>query len=404
MPKLTHTNSITILGAGIIGLAQALLLLKNGFEVTLIDKSLHPDAEIKCDPLVYDVRVLALTPQTKQFLYELDVWDDIQTQRICPYQAMLVWDGKGTSKITFEAASLQVDALGYIVEQSIILKTLLAKAQPYLHKGQLKWLTQEPIILMRDIPEKIGIKIADDRVIYSALLIGADGADSWLRKQAGLSVTSQFYNQSAIVATIQCQQNHQYTAYQRFSEEGPLALLPLSDLNKVSIVWTQSTQSSEALLALSETEFNRALTQFSENILGELSLVGTRKSFVLKSLQAKSYGSDRIVLIGDSAHVIHPLAGLGANLGFQDVICLGALLQKQFHAKKDLGSNHIIQRYYRERIAKNEAIRLSMTALNKLFSHQHPMIKLLRNWGLHKTNHFTLLKNWFAKQAMGISK
>lgn len=400
---MTHTNSITILGAGIVGLAQALYLLKNDLKVTIVDKVLYPDTEIKFEKSVYDARVLALTPQTKNFLHELEVWDDIQAQRICPYQDMLVWDGKGTSKITFEAASLQIEALGYIVEQSIILKALLAKTQQYLQSGQLKWVTQQPVALIRDTPDRIGIKIIDDSVIYSTLLIGADGADSWLRKQAGLSVTSQSYNQSAIVATIECQQNHQYTAYQRFSEEGPLALLPLADLNKISIVWTQSTQTSEALLALPEAEFNQALTQFSENILGELSLVGSRKSFVLKSLQAKSYGSDRIALIGDSAHVIHPLAGLGANLGFQDVMSLGALLQKQFYAKKDLGSNHMIQRYYRERIAKNEAIRLSMTALNKLFSHQHPMIKLLRNWGLHKTNHVTLLKNWFAKQAMGLS-
>lgn len=403
MPKLTDTNSITILGAGLVGLAQALYLLKNDFEVTLIDKSLSPDTEIKCDPLIYDARVLALTPQTKNFLRELEVWDDIENQRICPYSDMLVWDGKGTSKITFDAISLQIDALGYIVEQSIILKALLTKIQTYLHSNQLKWVTQQPVTLMRDTLEKVGVKLSDDSVIYSTLLIGADGADSWLRTQAGLPVTSQFYYQSAIVAIIQCQQPHQYTAYQRFSEEGPLALLPLSDVNKVSIVWTQATQTSEVLLALPEAEFNGALTQFSENILGKLTLVGTRKNFVLKSLQAKSYGSDRIVLIGDSAHVIHPLAGLGANLGFQDVMSLGPLLVKQAKAQRDLGSNHVIQRYYRERIAKNEAIRLSMTVLNKLFSNQHPMVKLLRNWGLHKTAHFTLLKNWFAKQAMGLS-
>lgn len=400
---MTNSNSITILGAGIIGLAQALYLLKNELNVTIIDKALHFDTEIKFDLSTYDTRVLALTPQTRDFLHELGVWDDIQNKRSCPYLDMIVWDGKGTSKIAFDAAALQIEALGYIVEQSVILKALLTKAKEYCHTGQLKWFTQETSELLRDNPDKIGIKISDGSVIYSTLLIGADGADSWLRKQAQLPVSSRSYQQSAIVATIQCQQHHQHTAYQRFSEEGPLALLPLADLNKVSIVWTQTTQTSESLLALSETEFNRRLTLFSENVLGELSLVGTRKSFALKSLQAKSYGSDRVVLIGDSAHVIHPLAGLGANLGFQDVISLSALLLKQFQAKKDLGSNHLIQRYYRERIGKNEAVRLSMTALNKLFSHQHPMVKLLRNWGLNKTNHFTFLKNWFAKQAMGIS-
>ncbi len=403
MPNLTITNHITILGAGLIGLSQALVLLQNNFTVTIIDKHIHPDKKIDFNPDVFDMRVLALTPETSAFLQTLEVWGDIVSKRVCPYAHMIVWDGKGSSQITFDALSLGVPILGHIVEQNIIIQALLAKLKYYLDNGQLTWLVKQPIELSRDNPDIIGIKLSDETIIYSRLLVGADGADSWLRSQAGLPVTFKYYEQSAIVATIHCEKNHQNTAYQRFGEGGPLALLPLSDPNKISIVWTQPSQISENLLALIEPEFNHALTQCSENILGNLRLVGVRKSFMLKSLQAQSYGSDRIVLVGDSAHVIHPLAGLGANLGFQDVIALSALLIKQGNNQRDLGSNQLIQRYYRERIAKNEAVRHSMTTLNKLFMSQNPLIKLIRNWGLDKTNGLPKLKKWFAHQAMGLS-
>lgn len=395
-------NQITIVGAGIIGLSQALYLLKNSFIITIVDKYTHPDTAIEFNSAVFDTRVLALTPQTSNFLQELGAWEEISKKRLCPYKQMIVWDGKGSGKIEFDAPSLGVPVLGHIVEQSIVLQALLNQVKFYLNSGQLTWHTQEPVKLIRDRPEEIGVKLADNTIIYSALLIAADGANSWVRSKAELPVKFHEYNQTAIVATVTCQKNHQNTAYQRFSEDGPLALLPLSDQHKVSIVWSQPTETSQFLLALSESEFNQNLTQFSESILGNLSLVGKPKSFVLKSLQAQSYGSDRLVLIGDSAHVIHPLAGLGANLGFQDVMTLSALISKQHDHQKNVGSNALIQRYYRERIGKNEAVRHSMTALNKLFTSKSPIVKLLRNWGVDKVNSFSTIKKWFANQAMGL--
>lgn len=400
---MTNMNQITILGAGLIGLSQALVLLQNNFTVTIVDKYAHPDKTVEVNPDVFDLRVLALTPETSAFLQTLGVWEAIVGKRVCPYYHMQVWDGKGTSQINFDAQSLGVSVLGHIVEQNIILQALLAKLKYYLDKNQLNWLVKEPIELVRDNEQYIGVKLSDETIIYSLLLIGADGANSWLRTQAALPVTFKYYDQSAIVATIESEKKHQNTACQRFGEGGPLALLPLADPNKVSLVWSQPTEVSEQLLALPQANFNQTLTQCSENILGNLSLVSLRKSFVLKSLQAQSYGSDRIVLVGDSAHVIHPLAGLGANLGFQDVMLLSALLIKQNNNQRNFGSNQLIQRYYRERIAKNEAVRHSMTTLNKLFMSQNPFVKLMRNWGLDKANSFTLLKKWFASQAMGLS-
>lgn len=397
-------NQIIILGAGVIGLFQALYLLKNGFSVTLIDKHLSPEMQVKFDIEKYDSRVFALTPQTVNFLQELGVWEEIINKRACRYTQMKVWDGKGSSQIVFDAALLGVFALGYITEQSILLQALLARAKQYIQTKQLIWRVEEPIELIQEENGVVGLKLLDNTTLYAKLIIGADGANSWLRTAAGLSCHTQEYHQRAIVATIETELPHQNTAYQRFSEGGPLALLPLSDPHKISIVWTQATQLADVLLNLSETEFNQKLTDCSEGILGKLTLTSDRISFNLKNLQAKSYGSKRVALVGDSAHVIHPLAGLGANLGFQDVMCLSALLIHKQQQKRDLGSEALIQRYYRERIGKNEAIRHSMTILNKLFKSQHPMVKLARNWGVDKVNGLPALKKWFAHQAMGLSK
>ncbi len=391
-------NQITILGAGVIGLSQALFLLKKGFNLTLIDPFVQPLLKplLKPNHAVYS-RVLALSPQTKDFLETLGAFEE----RATPYYHMRVWDGKGSGHIAFDATELGVPALGYIIEQAFILEALCHQLKPYLEKGKLIWLEKKPIALQRDSAERIGVKLEDNCLIYSELLIGADGANSWLRTAAGLAFTEQSYSQTAIVATIRAEKKHDNTAYQRFSESGPLALLPLSDPNHLSIVWTQATEISQALFNLSEADFNQALSQFSEKILGELCLVGKRSSMALRSLQAQPYGADRVVLIGDSAHVIHPLAGLGANLGFQDVMTLGGLLVKQGDAQRDLGSQGVIQRYYRQRIAHNEAVKHSMTALNRLFRSQNPLVKVIRNQGLDKINAFLGLKKWFAKQAIG---
>jgi 2-octaprenylphenol hydroxylase len=406
---LITQNQIILLGAGVIGLSQALYLLKNGFSVTLIDKRLHPDTQFKFQAENYDSRVFALTPQTANFLQELGVWEEIINKRACRYTQMKVWDGKGSSQIVFNAASLGVFSLGYITEHSIILQALVTQAKQYIPTGKLIWRVAEPIELIQEENQLvnrengvIGLKLSDNATLYAKLIIGADGANSWLRTAAGLSCQSQAYDQKAIVATIQSEKLHDNIAYQRFSEGGPLALLPLSDPHKISIVWTQPTQLSDILLNLSDAEFNHRLTDCSEGILGKLTLSSDRTSFNLKSLQAKSYGSKRVALVGDSAHVIHPLAGLGANLGFQDVMCLGALLIHKQQQNRDLGSEALIQRYYRERIGKNEAIRQCMTVLNKLFMSQDPMIKLIRNWGVDKVNSIPVLKKWFAHQAMGL--
>lgn len=396
-------NQIIIIGAGVIGLSQALYLLDKGLRITLVDKYLSPDKIFKFTPKEYDTRVFALTPQTINFLQEIGVWEGVQNKRTCPYVHMTVWDGRGSGQIEFDATSLKVPKLGHIVEQSIILEALLERAKQHIEWGNLTWLVQEPVELLQTSEAFSSLKLADGSIIKAQLIIGADGADSWLRREAGISVQAQSYYQTALVATIQSEKPHQYTAYQRFSEGGPLALLPLSDEHKLSIVWTQPTSVSKELQALSDLEFNQTLTAFSENKLGKLALVGERKSFSLKNFQAQSYGANRVVLIGDSAHVIHPLAGLGANLGFQDAMSLGALLIRQHEQKRDLGSNRLIQRYYRERIAQNEAMRYSMTLFNNLFISKNPMVKFLRNWGMDKVNNFNTIKKWFASQAMGLS-
>ena len=247
----------------------------------------------------------------------------------------------------------------------------------------------------------VSVKLGDGMQLQTDLLIGADGSNSNIRQLAGIGHYGWEYQQKALVATVKPERSHQNTAWQRFLPEGPLALLPLRD-GLVSIVWTSKTETTEAYLALDEAEFCRELTEASDNQLGEFSLVGERGAFPLKMQFSSDYCDQRVVLLGDAIHTIHPLAGQGANLGLKDAVGLAEVVLKAHSSGRDIASQQVLKRYERIRKGDNLLMMGVMDGLKRLFGADDQFVQLARSTGMGLINNSVLIKNRICKYAMGL--
>lgn len=388
---------VIVVGAGLVGLSCALALAKQNFRVLILEAKQNPKIKIpsKNDPI--DVRVVALSRASEHFLDQIGVWSTIKQSRIGPYQHMTVWDQSADGEIHFSAWDFFEPNLGHIIEQSVILGALW---QALEENPQVSLLSGVNIHQLQD--DKTHMSVFLEQVHLKAkLVIGADGANSIIRRKGAFQVKGWEYEQSAIIATIQSQLTHNETAYQRFASDGSLALLPLADQNHTSIVWATSPAQASQLCAKPAEEFNQILTRESQAILGDLKVVGPRFQIPLRTHHVQSYVTSRCALIGDAAHTLHPLAGQGVNLGFLDVF---TLIQKLIHAKerkRDFGDLKVLQRYDRERRLHNQIMIWSMEIFKRGFMSQSPLVSHLRNWGLNWVNKQEQLKQLFAKLAMG---
>ncbi|MBX9705636.1 MAG: FAD-dependent monooxygenase, partial [Gammaproteobacteria bacterium] len=247
------------------------------------------------------------------------------------------------------------------------------------------------------------VQFTDDQgqVYQAQLAIAADGANSWLRQQAGISVTQYPYQQRAIVATIKTELPHQNTAYQCFLATGPVALLPLDNAHHCSLVWSADTEYAEQLLAQSDAEFNRALSAVVESHLGKVQCVSQRLSFPLQMRHADTYVQPRIALIGDAIRTIHPLAGQGVNLGLQDAHALAHIITKAVAAKRDFASEQQLKKYQRARKSASLAMIVAMEFFKQAFARQDEKLKSLRHKTISTIEKRQWLKRLFAAVAQG---
>jgi len=232
--------------------------------------------------------------------------------------------------------------------------------------------------------------------------VGADGRDSWVRKQAGIEVQGWAYDQEAIVANVEISRSHEETAWQRFLPTGPLAFLPLLD-GRCSVVWSAKTDRAKALMNLEETAFRRALQEAIESRLGTIGTIGPRAAFPLRLQQAKHYVQPHLALVGDAAHAVHPLAGQGVNLGFLDVAALIETLHFALAKGRDIGGLWALRRYERARRGKNAQMLAAMDAFNRLFSNRIPPLAFARSLGLRTVDRCPPLKQHFMHHALGLS-
>lgn len=397
---------VAIVGAGMAGAALAALLGAQGLDVLLCEAG-EPQAALPSIPTSIadvDPRVSAINVASRTVLESVGAWAALPDAVRCAYQAMRVWEEDGTGRIGFDAADIGVPALGYIVENRWITAALLRAlaAQPrVLVRGN------ERLAALR-LPEEPGrpvqLQFVSGLAVQAALVVGADGAQSAVRSLCGIEAPPRDTGQRAIVATIRTAGSHANTAWQRFLQSGPLAVLPLAALeggHASSIVWSADVPVAERLLALDDEAFLRELTRASEACCGEVLAVTQRLAYPLRQLHAASYTAPGMALVGDAAHVIHPLAGQGINLGFADVRVLAEEIARATRRGEAPGSADALARFARRRRGENATMLAAMQGFQRLFGDTHPAVRLARNFGLGAVDRIAPIKRAFMREAMG---
>jgi 2-polyprenylphenol 6-hydroxylase len=326
-------------------------------------------------------------------------WDGMTAWRVSPFRDMRVWDAAGFGSIHFDSADIGEPLLGWIIENRVIQHALLERARQFPTVDLLCPTALETAHPLEEGGWRVGLN--DGREFTTRLLVGADGAQSKVRQLAGIETGGWGYDQHAVVANVRTEKPHQETAWQRFTPSGPLAFLPLSD-GRCSIVWSNTPERAAGLLALDDNDFGDALMAAFEARLGAILEVGPRAAFPLRLQHAHAYVKPGVVLIGDAAHVIHPLAGQGVNLGLLDAATLAEVLSDAVAADRNIGSFKVLRRYERWRKGDNLLMLGIMDGFKRLFGNTLPPVRLLRNLGLNLTDAAGPLKNLIARRAMGL--
>ncbi|MBK1886259.1 UbiH/UbiF/VisC/COQ6 family ubiquinone biosynthesis hydroxylase [Marinobacter sp. DY40_1A1] len=402
----TKVFDILVVGGGMTGTALALGLSQQGWQVGLVEAGeraalLQAPVTVK-SVADFEPRVSAISMASQQLLDSLGAWQGVVAGRHCPYQGMTVWDGDGTGRIHFDAAELQARALGTIVENRSLVRALFELVETsgveLIDGVQVTGCSQEG--------DQRSIELADGRKLGARLVIAADGANSRLRQWVGLPTREWDYDQQAIVCTVRTAQSHGYTAWQRFSQTGPLAFLPLATENNdehfCSIVWSQDTEEARRLMALDDAAFTAELERAIERELGALEAVSKRFAFPLRQRHAKDYIAPGFALVGDAAHTIHPLAGQGANLGYGDVRVLLEGLAKAKRSGLSPANELVLARYQRRRKGENLAMMVAMEGFKQLFGRDELPLRWLRNTGMRWLDGLGPIKNRIAAEAMGL--
>lgn len=399
---LPQQFDIAIVGSGLAGSALAAALGGSSLRVALIEAQ---QLSLEWPPLGdevgdFDARVSAITLASQRWLDTLGAWGDVAARRVSAYRQMHVWDGEGTGSIHFDAAEVNEPALGHIVENRLLQTALLHCLQRHRNVQVFS-----PVAVESYQRTDGGVLLAlqNGGRIQTALLVGADGANSPVREWAQFRLREWSYGHTALVATVATEQPHRATAWQIFRREGPLAFLPLASATQrlSSIVWSTTPAEAEMLMQLGDDDFMRALGTAFEQRLGAITATSRRFSFPLRARHADNYVQPNIALIGDAAHTIHPLAGQGINLGFLDAQALAQEILRAAQRGLGVADASVLARYQRRRKSDNLAMLAAMEGFKRLFGAQQLPLRWLRNAGLDLVDSAAPLKRLFIRQAMG---
>lgn len=410
---MTQAFDIVIVGAGMVGAALATGLGRDGLSVAMVDRTPAPTFNPETTP---DIRVSALSAGSERYLQSLGAWDHILNMRATPYCRLAVWDEtrhplsnllpRTSSQVEFDAVELNTTHLGHIVENSVTQQGLwqAAKTEP-----SVTILAGNGVSSITQTDELATVTLENNEQLTAALVIGADGGQSRVRDMAGIGVTRNQYGQQAMVISVRYQGEVEDITWQGFYPSGPRAFLPLHSAgpdypgeSRGSLVWYDAPEEIARLKSLSHEALIVEIQQGFPTELPHITHIEDRASFPIAKQHAKHYSAGRIVLVGDAAHTINPLAGQGVNLGFQDARCLQTILKEARRMGEDLASPSRLARYEQQRRPANRRMMFAMDAFYHLFSNQTPPLHLLRNIGLGTARALPFARNRVARYAMGI--
>jgi ubiquinone biosynthesis UbiH/UbiF/VisC/COQ6 family hydroxylase len=384
---------LIIVGGGLVG--ASLARAARGLSVALVARERRsPGASAPQDP--FDARTYAISPGTRAFLEKLNVWQMLPQGRVAPVHAMRVFGDDGASALEFDAYRGGSPELAWIAEDAALQDALW---RSLAGRDGLEIFAPAECERLEVDDERAILRLREGRSLEARLVVGADGARSFVREQAGVGVDEGSYGQTAVVANFACEKAHCNIAYQWFQGGPVLALLPLPG-DHVSMVWSTAEANGERLLALDSEALCREVELATKRMLGRFDLVTAPRGFPLRRLRAHRLVAPRVALVGDAAHVIHPLAGQGANLGFGDVSELAAVLEAR-EPIRDPGDVALLRRYERARAEPVFAMRTAVDGLFRLFAAKSRTVALARNAGLNLTDRAPVLKNVLMRHAMG---
>ncbi|CAA9889396.1 2-octaprenylphenol hydroxylase [Candidatus Methylobacter favarea] len=386
---------VIIVGGGMAGATAACALAHGGVKVALLDGH---NPERKWPAGSVDIRVSALTKASQNILERVGAWPGMMQRGVCAYRDMRVFDARGGGELHFDCADTDSSELGHIVENRV---TVAALWDELATLPSAICLTSVLVSELQLDAKARQVKLDDGRLLEAELVIAADGSESALRTMMGIEVTGWDYHQSGLVATVTTEKSHQATAWQRFLDEGPLAFLPLKN-GQCSIVWTLKSETAKKYLALNDEDFLQMLEKASGGILGKMLAAGPRAAFPLRFQYARRYTDKRFALIGDAAHVMHPLAGQGANAGLLDAAAIAELVIKTRQERRPLSSSRFLRSYERWRKGDNLVMMASMDVINKIYQLTLPPFVGMRSAGMNRVNDTALLKTYFNQYAMGL--
>jgi 2-octaprenylphenol hydroxylase len=387
----SHDFDAIIVGGGLVGLSLARALAGSGLRLALVDRSAPPAVPAQD----WDVRVYAISPASETFLRSLNAWPT-HTDRLAPVTQMRVFGDRSDSELAFSAYESHVARLATIVESSALTSALHEALQG---QPDLALLSSTRCTKVDWTGERAILELEGGELLAAQLLIAADGADSWLRTEAGMAAEESSYGQTAVVANFSTAQPHRGTAFQWFRADGVLALLPLPG-DRVSMVWSAQQALADRLLALDAAELCAEVASASKNALGALGVITPAVGFPLRLIRIPRLVAPRLALVGDAAHNLHPLAGQGVNLGFQDARELASVLLAR-GPQPDVGALSLLRRYERARREDILAMTAATHGLQRLFNNSVAPLAWLRNLGLDLTNRLTPIKTLLVKHALG---